>query len=60
LTSVLFLWCKLNPDTSYKQGMNELLASVVYVYFQEAIPVDYDPASEYLPDHAGPSSVSTT
>jgi hypothetical protein len=22
LTSVLFVWCKLNPDTSYKQGMN--------------------------------------
>jgi TBC1 domain family protein 5 len=46
LTNVLFVWCKLNPDTSYKQGMNELLASVVYAYFQEAIPTDYVPNNE--------------
>lgn len=59
LTSVLLLWCRLNPDPSYKQGMNELLASVVYVYFQEAIPADYEPASEYPPADAGPSAAST-
>jgi TBC1 domain family member 5 len=35
LNTILFVWCKLNPDVSYKQGMNELLASVVVCYFQE-------------------------
>ncbi len=36
LTEVLFVWCKINPEISYKQGMNELLASIVWVYFHEA------------------------
>ena len=33
LSNVLFVWCKKNPEVSYKQGMNEVLASIVYVYF---------------------------
>lgn len=36
LSTILFVWCKRNPEVSYKQGMNEVLASIVYVYFQEA------------------------
>lgn len=42
LTTVLFVWCKANPDVSYKQGMNELLASIVFVYFHEAVPQEFD------------------
>ena len=45
LTSVLFVWCKINADISYKQGMNELLASIVYVYFQEASPLGIEASS---------------
>lgn len=47
LSNVLFVWCKANPDVSYKQGMNELLASIVWVYFQEAAPANYQPTNEY-------------
>jgi TBC1 domain family protein 5 len=36
LSLILFIWCRRNPDVSYKQGMNELLASVVVCYFKEA------------------------
>lgn len=36
LNLLLFVWCRRNPDVSYKQGMNELLASVVVCYFKEA------------------------
>lgn len=36
LDTILFVWCRRNPDVSYKQGMNELLASVVVCYFKEA------------------------
>jgi len=36
LNTVLFVWCRRNPDVSYKQGMNELLASVIVCYFKEA------------------------
>jgi len=43
LSSILFIWCKRNPDVSYKQGMNEILASVVYVYFQEVYGGDRVP-----------------
>lgn len=35
LNTVLFVWCRRNPDVSYKQGMNELLASVIVCYFKE-------------------------
>ncbi|MES1912652.1 MAG: hypothetical protein MHM6MM_004889 [Cercozoa sp. M6MM] len=31
---VLFLWAKMNPTTSYRQGMHELLAVLVYVALQ--------------------------
>jgi TBC1 domain family protein 5 len=44
----LFVWCKANPDVSYKQGMNELLASIVWVYFHEAVAASFDPSNEYF------------
>lgn len=34
LTIILLVWCKNNVH--YQQGMNEVLASIVYVYFTEA------------------------
>lgn len=44
LIGILFLWAKENPETAYKQGMNELLAIVVFAFFAERIvaKVDYD------------------
>mmetsp|Transcript_9341 Transcript_9341/g.17928 ORF Transcript_9341/g.17928 Transcript_9341/m.17928 type:complete len:552 (-) Transcript_9341:4331-5986(-) len=35
LTNVLFAWAKLHPHLSYKQGMNELLAIIVFVGYAE-------------------------
>lgn len=35
LTQLLFLWGRENPDYSYKQGMNEILAIVVIVFDTE-------------------------
>ena len=29
-TNILFLWSQMNPDTSYRQGMHEILAPIVY------------------------------
>ena len=46
LSNVLFVWSKNNSEISYKQGMNELLASIVWVYFQEAIPADFAESNE--------------
>jgi len=48
LSDILFVWCKANADISYKQGMNELLASIVYVYFMEAVPASFEASNEYL------------
>ena len=41
LAEVLFVWCKVNSDISYQQGMNEVLASIVYVYLKEAVPGNF-------------------
>lgn len=51
LSDILFVWCKANSDISYKQGMNELLASIVYVYFMEAVPTSFESSNEYLLDN---------
>jgi TBC1 domain family protein 5 len=40
LTNVLFLWAKDNGSISYIQGMNEVAASVIYVYYQECLGKD--------------------
>jgi len=38
LSNVLFVWCKLNPSLSYRQGMHELAAPILYTLYREAIP----------------------
>ena len=37
LLDVLFVFCKLNPDIGYRQGMHELLAPVLWVVEKDAI-----------------------
>ncbi|KAK3723493.1 hypothetical protein LTR37_001745 [Vermiconidia calcicola] len=37
LTDILFIFCKLNPDVSYRQGMHELLAPILWVVERDAI-----------------------
>jgi hypothetical protein len=31
------VWSKENEDTSYRQGMNEILAIIAYTYFSEIV-----------------------
>eukprot|EP00742_Colponemidia_sp_Colp-10_P005315 GILJ01005679.1.p1 GENE.GILJ01005679.1~~GILJ01005679.1.p1 ORF type:complete len:636 (-),score=103.04 GILJ01005679.1:97-1725(-) len=41
MLQILFLWCKQHPDISYRQGMNELLAPIIYTLHREkASPSD--------------------
>lgn len=37
LLDSLFIYCKLNPDVGYKQGMHEILAPVVWVISRDAV-----------------------
>ncbi|KAI8919842.1 rab-GTPase-TBC domain-containing protein [Powellomyces hirtus] len=37
MTGILFIWCKLNPDVSYRQGMHELLAPILLVVEKDAL-----------------------
>jgi TBC1 domain family protein 5 len=30
MLNVLFVWSKIHPETSYRQGMHELLAPIIY------------------------------
>jgi len=41
LLQVLFVWCKGNPDISYRQGMNELLAILYIVGFTEKADFEF-------------------
>ncbi|KAI9488055.1 rab-GTPase-TBC domain-containing protein [Zychaea mexicana] len=44
MTDVLFIYCKLNEDVSYRQGMHELLAPFYWVLTHESWPKDADPS----------------
>ena len=37
MTNVLFLWSRMHPDTSYRQGMHELLAPFVWLMESERL-----------------------
>jgi len=43
-TNILFLWSQMNPDTSYRQGMHEILAPIVYQMTHES----FDTSAEAL------------
>ena len=37
LLDILFIYCKLNPDVGYRQGMHELAAPVLWVLERDAL-----------------------
>lgn len=37
LTDILFIYCKLNHDVSYRQGMHELLAPFYWILATESL-----------------------
>lgn len=44
LLDVLFIYCKLNEDVGYRQGMHELLAPILWVVQQDAIDASRVPS----------------
>ncbi|KAJ1928717.1 hypothetical protein IWQ60_001817 [Tieghemiomyces parasiticus] len=42
LTDILFVYCKLHPDTSYRQGMHELLAPLWKTVWEESVALAED------------------
>lgn len=42
LLDVLFIFCKINQDVGYRQGMHELLAPILWVVEQDAIDYGRD------------------
>jgi TBC1 domain family member 5 len=40
LLDILFVWCKLNPDIGYRQGMHELLAPILWVVDEDSVDKD--------------------
>lgn len=40
LLDILFVYCKLNRDIGYRQGMHEVLAPIVWVVSRDAIETD--------------------
>lgn len=52
LLDVLFIFCKLNGDIGYRQGMHEVLAPILWVISRDAI----EPASLNKAESADPES----
>lgn len=46
LTRILLLWAKKHPELGYKQGMNELLAIVMFIAFCEHCPREVEISEE--------------
>ena len=54
LLNILFIYCKLNRDIGYRQGMHEVLAPIVWVISRDAIDpsslgmdyTDFDPSMQ--------------
>lgn len=44
MMDVLFIFCKLNPDIAYRQGMHELLAPILWVVERDSI--EQSPSTE--------------
>ncbi|KAF9089865.1 hypothetical protein BGX23_006422 [Mortierella sp. AD031] len=44
LNDILFIYCKINHDVSYRQGMHELLAHILWVVSSESLDTHNDPA----------------
>ncbi|KAL9578064.1 MAG: hypothetical protein Q9203_007228 [Teloschistes exilis] len=40
LLDILFIYCKLNKDVGYRQGMHEVLAPIIWVISRDAISVE--------------------
>jgi hypothetical protein len=36
MLSILFIWAKLNPIFGYRQGMNEILAPIVFIFHRDS------------------------
>jgi TBC1 domain family protein 5 len=52
MLDILFVFCKLNPDVGYRQGMHELLAPILWVLEKDAVLKTPIEASESTPEHA--------
>ncbi|KAF9921360.1 hypothetical protein FBU30_008635 [Linnemannia zychae] len=42
LSDILFIYCKINHDVSYRQGMHELLAHILWVVSSESLDIESD------------------
>jgi TBC1 domain family protein 5 len=41
----LFVWSRMHPETSYRQGMHELMAPIIFLFDRDKPPVAPDPAA---------------
>ena len=46
LLDILFIFCKLNRDVGYRQGMHEVLAPVLWVISRDAVDTESPPTDE--------------
>ncbi|KAI1317504.1 TBC1 domain, member 5 [Mortierella claussenii] len=49
LNDILFIYCKINHDVSYRQGMHELVAHILWVVSSESLDVNAEPGTSSDP-----------
>lgn len=45
LNDILFIYCKINHDVSYRQGMHELLAHILWAVSSESLDTQSNPGA---------------
>lgn len=46
MLDVLFVYCKLNEDMGYRQGMHEIVAPILWVVDNDAVQASFEEVSE--------------
>ena len=46
MLDILFVYCKLNEDLGYRQGMHELVAPILWVVDHDSVQADFSEVSE--------------
>ena len=48
LSTILYVWAKMNPEFNYRQGMNDLLGIIAYNCIRETPNRTFEPKTKYL------------
>ena len=48
ISTILFIWAKMNPEIDYRQGMNDLLGTILFNFFKETPLHTFKPKTKFF------------